>query len=62
MKQELKLFGITIIIGIAFYLMGAFGSSSFDISTWYEEARWVIASSWFIVSGAVIGFIVENKD
>lgn len=60
MKQILKLFGITVIIGILMYLMGSFIAASFDITDWDGFGRVMLAVIWVILSITVIGIAYEE--
>ena len=63
MKKKL-IYSILAIIGISviFFVAGAFGNASFDISEWSTESRGFIAIFWTIFVFSVVGMILDLKD
>lgn len=48
----MRIFKEIIIIFIIWFLLFSFGSVSFNINQWYEEARWVMIC-FFVISFAL---------
>lgn len=44
------------------YLVGAFGSASFNIAEWSEKARWMVASITAFVTMFIVGAIASYPD
>lgn len=63
MKKKL-IYSILAIIGISviFFVAGAFGNASFDISEWSTESRGFIAVFWTVFVFFIVGIILNLRN